>query len=61
MMNFLKELTSGKKTYLAALAIAVCVFLQWANVVEIPNELWALLGAGGLVGLRAGVDKTNGK
>ena len=51
----------GKKTYLAAGAIAIVVFcwqVGWFST-ELATTLLGLLGAGGLAALRAGINKNN--
>lgn len=52
MFNFLK----GKKTYIVALITAIIAGAQ-ALGYNIPNEVYAILGALGLSTLRAGVGK----
>jgi len=55
--NAVAKWLEGKKTYVVALAI-LAVGVMAYNGVEIPEFVWAALGAFGLGFLRAGVAKT---
>ncbi len=46
----------GKRTYLIAATILLCGMLSYCGV-EIPDFIWAALGALGLGFLRAGVER----
>ena len=50
------EFLKGKKTYAIAIGGGILFALQLAGV-PIPNEVWQLLGIGGLASLRAAVAK----
>lgn len=59
MINKIRELLSGRKTYLVAIAAGVIFVLARLGhiTIEIENTLYAALGITGLVTLRAGVNK----
>lgn len=51
----------GKKTYLAAIAVAVISLLAGGGILSSETAAWlsSLLGAGGLAALRAGVNRNS--
>lgn len=50
------SLLKGKKTYAAAIAIAGLAIAQAVGV-TVPGEVWIVLNALGLAGLRAAVEE----
>jgi len=55
-MGKVLEFLNGKKTYITAFGIAAAVIVQAFGVV-IPEEVWWVLGAFGLVGIRSALQK----
>lgn len=53
----LLEYHKGRKTYILAAIAAICVGLHAAGILEIPNEVFAILGIGGAATMRAGISK----
>ena len=50
----------GKKTHITAIMIGVSAGLSALDI-EIPKEVWAILGALGLTSLRDGISKSGKK
>ena len=57
-MESLLSFLSGKKTFIVALLIAVGAGLSAFSTIEIPDAVWAILGALGLSAVRAGIQKS---
>ena len=56
MMSKVLEFLNGKKTYITAFGIAAAVIVQ-AFGVTVPEEVWWVLGALGLTGIRSALKK----
>lgn len=56
-MNTVIEWLDGKKLYITAIAVAVIAGLQYAGI-TIPEYVYTILGAFGIVGLKSAIAKT---
>ena len=52
----MREFLKGKKTYIVAFMVAVVIFLHMIGI-QIPDEVYVILGALGVSGLRAAISK----